>query len=399
MPDNEVRVVKSGHHLLQIPGPTNVPRRVLEAISRPTLDHRGPQFQALAAEVQRDLKRVFGTRRDVIMFPSSGTGAWEAALVNTLSPGDRVLFYETGHFASVWTQLGSRLGLNAVSVGGDWHRGVVAEQIAAALDDDPSRDIKAVCVVHNETSTGALSDIEQVRKAIDDSGHPAMLFVDTISSLGSVPYEHDGWGVDVTVGASQKGLMLPPGLSFNVASEKAWAASKRSSFPKSYWDWHEMSARASDGIYPFTPSSNLVVGLREALTMLLDDEGLPAVFERHRRLADVTRACVEAWGLEIQCKNPPDRSNVLTAVRLPDGHDADSLRATILKRFDVSLGNGLGQIAGKVFRIGHLGDLNETMLAGTLVAVELGMRASQIPLRGSGIEAAMNQLEAFPGDG
>lgn len=392
-------MARPGHHLLQIPGPTNVPRRVLEAISRPVLDHRGPQFQQLASEVQRDLKRLFGTARQVVMFPASGTGAWEAALVNTLSPGDRVLFYETGHFASVWTELARRLGLDVVSIGGDWRRGVFADAVAKALSEDPSHHIKAVCVVHNETSTGALSNIVQVRKAIDETNHPTMLFVDTISSLGSVPYAHDDWNVDVTVGASQKGLMLPPGLSFNVASEKAWTARRHSKLPRSYWDWADMSAKSADGVYPFTPATNLVVGLREALTMLLDEEGLPAVFDRHHRLAEATRACVDAWGLEIQCEDPGDRSNVLTAIRLPDGYDADALRDTILKRFDVSLGNGLGKLAGKVFRIGHLGDLNETMLAGTLVAVELGLRASQVPLRENGVQAAMNRLEELPCNG
>ena len=387
-----------GRHLLQIPGPSNVPGRVLEAIARPTIDHRGAAFAALASNVQQDLKRIFGTANEVVMFPGSGTGAWEAALVNTLSPGDRVLFYETGHFASVWSRMANRLGFDAVVTGGDWRRGVVADEISKHLSQDRDHAIKAVCVVHNETSTGALSNIVSVRNTLDELGHPALLLVDTISSLGSVLYKHDEWGVDVTVGASQKGLMLPPGLSFNATSSKALAANRKSGFHRSYWDWSEMLAKAGDGIYPYTPASNLVAGLSVALKMLLDEEGLDNVYDRHSRLARATRSCVQSWGLEIQCLEKNDQSNVLTAVRLPDGMDADALRSVILNRYDVALGNGLGQIAGKVFRIGHLGDLNETMLMGTLSAIELGLRASQISISGSGVAAALGELEANAND-
>ena len=386
----------SGRALLQIPGPTNVPRRVLQAIARPTIDHRGPEFAAIAINVHRDLRRLVGTEGPVILFPASGTGAWEAALVNTMSPGDRVLVYETGHFASLWARVAARLGLDPLVVGGDWRRGVVAGEIAKALASDRENRIRAVCIVHNETSTGALSDVMLVRQAMDGAGHPALLLVDTISSLGSVPYAHDALGVDVTVGASQKGLMLPPGLSFNAVSKDALAAHRAATCPRAYWDWTAMLADADKGAYPFTPATNLVVGLAEALTMLLDEEGMDAVFARHQRLAEATRICVEGWGLEMQCSVVSDRSNVLTAVRLPNGFDADALRAIIRDRFDVALGNGLGQIAGRVFRIGHLGDFNETMLAGTLAAVEIGLRLSQVPLAGSGVSRALEQLGTTP---
>lgn len=386
----------AGRELLQIPGPSNVPRRVLEAIAQPTLDHRGPDFMELALKVQRNLQRIFGTGGPVVMYPASGTGAWEAALVNTLSPGDRVLFYETGHFASLWNRLAGRLGLDPVVVGGDWRRGVAAEPVARALEEDREHRIRAVCIVHNETSTGALSNVSRVRQAITDAGHPALFMVDVISSLGSVPYAHDDWQVDVTIGASQKGLMLPPGLSFNALSAKALAAHETAKCVRAYWDWSDMLPGTERGSFPYTPASNLVVGLSEALTMLLDEEGMAAVFKRHERFASAARSCVDAWGLEIQCEVKEERSNVLTAVRLPEGFDADALRGLIRERFDVALGNGLGQIAGKVFRIGHLGDLNETMLMGTLSAVEMGLRLSQIPIVKSGVSAAMDRLQIEP---
>ena len=386
-----------GRDLLQIPGPSNIPRRVLEAIAKPTMDHRGPEFAEIAIKVHRDMERMVGTKSHVVLYPASGTGAWEAALANTMSPGDRVLFYETGQFASLWTKVAGRLGLDPLVIGGDWRRGVVVDEIGKSLTDDRSHTIRAVCVVHNETSTGASSNIAQVRKVIDEIGHPALLIVDTISSLGSLAYAHDELGVDVTVGASQKGLMLPPGLSFNAVSAKALDQQTSAKCAWAYWDWTEMLRNADAGAYPFTPASNLVVGLSEALDMLLEEEGMDAVVARHDRLAEATRKCVTSWGLEIQCEDVADRSNVLTAVRLPDGHDADALREIIRTRFGVALGNGLGQLAGKVFRIGHLGDFNETMLAGTLAAVEMGLRLSQVPLQDSGLPTALDHMAANSG--
>ena len=381
-----------GRDLLQIPGPSNVPARVLTALARPTLDHRGPEFAEIAVRALARLKRLAGTEGALVLYPASGTGAWEAALVNTLSPGDRVLFYETGHFARVWSDLAARLGFKPQVIDSDWRAGTRAEAIAEALAADSTHEIRAVCVLHNETSTGAVSDIPAVRGAIDAAGHPALLLVDTISSLGSLPYGHDAAGVDVTVGGSQKGLMLPPGLSFNAISPRALEAARSARSPRSYWDWEPMLAGAERGAFPFTPASNMVVALDEALAMLLDEEGIEVVFARHRRLGEAARAAVDAWGLEQQCNVPEERSDVLTAVRLPDGFAADALRATILERFGVSLGNGLGRLAGPVFRIGHLGDFNETMLAGTLSAVEMGLRLHQVPLAQSGISAALERL-------
>ncbi len=381
-----------GRDLLQIPGPSNVPARVLTALARPTLDHRGPEFAEIAKRALAGLKRLVGTTGALVLYPASGTGAWEAALVNTLSPGDKVLFYETGHFARVWAQLAARLGYACQTIEGDWRSGTRADAIAEALAADTGHAIRAVAVLHNETSTGAVSDIAAVRRALDAAGHPALLLVDTISSLGSVPYGHDALGADVTVGGSQKGLMLPPGLSFNAISERALAAHSAARTPRAYWDWSAMLEGAERGSFPFTPASNLVVALAEALTMLLDEEGMDAVYARHRRLADAARAAVDAWGLEQQCNVPSERSDVLTAVRLPAGYEADALRATILARFGVSLGNGLGRLAGPVFRIGHLGDLNETMLTGTLSAVEMGLRLHQVPLADSGMPAALERL-------
>ena len=383
---------RSGRHFLQIPGPSNVPDRVLRAIDGPTMDHRGPEFAKLGRECLDGMKRVFQTDGDVIIYPGSGTGAWEAALVNTLSPGDRVLMYETGHFASLWSKLAGRLGLKVELLAGDWRRGVDAQAIGARLADDTSRDIKAVCVVHNETSTGVTSNIAAVRAAIDAAGHPALLMVDTISSLASIDYRHDEWGVDVTVGGSQKGLMLPPGLGFNAVGPKAWKASESSTMPRSYWDWSEMRGPNKQGYFPYTPATNLLYGLQEALKMLLDEEGLDNVFARHHRLAEATRRAVRAWGLEILCADEDEYSDSLTAVMMPEGHDADNLRNAILERFDMSLGTGLGKVAGKVFRIGHLGDFNELMLMGTLAGVEMGLSVAGVPHRKGGVDAAMEFL-------
>jgi alanine-glyoxylate transaminase / serine-glyoxylate transaminase / serine-pyruvate transaminase len=386
---------RSGRHFLQIPGPTNVPDRVLRAIDRPTIDHRGPEFAQLGREVLDGLQQIFRTRHPVIIYPASGTGAWEAALVNTLSPGDRVLMFETGHFAALWRRLAERLGLQVDFVPGDWRSGVDAAQVEARLREDPAHAIKAVCVVHNETSTGVTSGIAPVRKAIDRCGHSALLLVDTISSLGSIDYRHDEWGVDVTVGGSQKGLMLPPGLSFNALSDKALAAAESAKLPRAYWSWDEMLAANRSGFFPYTPATNLLYGLREAIAMLLE-EGLDQVFARHARLAEATRCAVRGWGLEILCANPEQQSNSLTAVLLPNGHDADRLRQIVLERFDLSLGTGLGRLQGKVFRIGHLGDFNELMLAGTLCGVEMGLALAGVPFRHSGVSAALEYLAQSP---
>ena len=337
---------EAGRHFLQIPGPTNVPGRILRAIERPTIDHRGPDFGVLCQGILADLRTVFQTEQPVIVFPASGTGAWEAALVNTLSPGDRVLMAETGHFATLWRRLAERLTLEVDFLPGDWRRGVDPEAIEARLAEDSSRQIKAVCIVHNETSTGAASRVDEVRQAIDRAGHPALFMVDTISSLASIDYRHDDWGVDVTVAGSQKGLMLPPGLSFNAVSEKALKASVQARLTRSYWAWDEMLATNEKGFFPYTPATNLLFGLREALDMLLD-EGLSQVFARHARHGEATRRAVAAWGLETLCQDPREHSNSLTAVLMPDGHDADAFRAVVLERFDMSLGNGLGKVQGK----------------------------------------------------
>ncbi|MCY1205527.1 Serine--glyoxylate aminotransferase [compost metagenome] len=381
----------SGRHFLQIPGPTNVPDRVLRAIDQPTIDHRGPEFGALGLAVLSGVKQVFQTQAPVVIFPSSGTGAWEAALVNTLSPGDRVLMVETGHFASLWRKLAGRLGLDVDFLEGDWRRPVDAAAIGARLAGDADRRIKAVCVVHNETSTGVTSDVAAVRKAIDRAGHPALLMVDTISSLGSVDYRHDEWGVDVTVAGSQKGLMLPPGLAFNAVSAKALAAADGARLPRSYWDWREMLAANARGYFPYTPSTNLLYGLHEALAML-QAEGLPQVFARHRRHGQATRLAVEAWGLELLSLDPAAHSPALTAVLMPAGHGADAFRKVVLERFDMSLGQGLGKLADRVFRIGHLGHFNDLTLCGTLAGVEMGLAAAGVPHRPGGVRAAMEFL-------
>ena len=384
---------KSGRHFLQIPGPTNVPDRVLRALSQPTMDHRGPEFAKLAKEVLGGVQGVFMTKSPVIIFPGSGTGAWEAALVNTLSPGDKALMFETGHFATLWKQMATRLGVQVDWVAGDWRHGVDPAAVYAKLADDPGHAIKAVCVVHNETSTGVASRIADVRRQIDAARHPALLLVDTISSLGSIEYRHDDWGVDVTVGCSQKGLMLPPGLGFNAVSDKALAASKSARMPRAYWDWEAMIRDNKAGFFPYTPATNLLYGLREALKMLMD-EGLMNVFARHDRFARATRAAVKGWGLEVVCQNPAEYSSSLTAVMMPDGRDADAFRQIVLERFDMSLGTGLGRLKGQIFRIGHLGDFNDLMLVGTLGGVEMGLALAGVPHKSGGVLAALESLAA-----
>jgi alanine-glyoxylate transaminase/serine-glyoxylate transaminase/serine-pyruvate transaminase len=382
---------KSGRHFLQIPGPSNVPDRVLRAIDMPTMDHRGPDFGALGRRVLDGMGRVFGTEATVVIFPGSGTGAWEAAIVNTLQPGDTVLMYETGQFATLWQAMAGRLGIKVQFVPGDWRHGVDPADVEQRLRADTAHEIKAVMVVHNETSTGVTSRIPQIRKAIDAADHPALLMVDTISSLASMEYRHDAWGVDVTVAGSQKGLMLPPGLGFNAVSAKALAAAKSGGMPRSYWDWQEMMGPNKTGYFPYTPATNLLYGLDEALSML-HEEGLANVFARHDRFAAATRAAVQGWGLEILALNPAEYSSVLTTVVMPDGHDADALRAVILERFDMSLGAGLGKVKGKVFRIGHLGDFNDLMLMGTLSGVEMGLHLAGVPHRPGGVAKAMDVL-------
>ena len=382
---------RSGRHFLQIPGPTNVPERVLRAMDRATIDHRGPQFARLGREVLEGLRLVFRTSGPVIIYPASGTGAWEAALVNTLSPGDRVLMFETGQFATLWQRLATRLGLTVDFIPGDWRHGADAHAIERKLVEDRDHSIKAVCVVHNETSTGIVSRVPLVRKALDQAGHPALLLVDTISSLASIDYRHDEWGVDVTVAGSQKGLMLPPGLSFNALSDKALSASKNARLPRSYFSWDEMLGPNKSGFFPYTPATNLLYGLREALLML-QEEGLENVFARHARHGEATRRAVRAWGLEILCADPEEYSNALTAVLLPPGQDADKVRQLILERFDMSLGAGLGKLQGRIFRIGHLGDFNDLTLAGTLCGVEMGLQLAGVPVRKEGVAAALDFL-------
>jgi alanine-glyoxylate transaminase/serine-glyoxylate transaminase/serine-pyruvate transaminase len=382
---------KSGRHFLQIPGPTNVPERVLRAISRSTIDHRGPDFAKLTFEILEGLKKVFKTDQPVVIFPSSGTGCWEASLVNTLSPGDRVLMFETGHFATQWCKVAQKLGLEVDYLPGDWHRGADPDAIESKLDEDQNHRIKAVAIVHNETSTGVTSRLPEIRKAMDRAGHPALLMVDVISSLGSIDYRHDEWGVDVTVGGSQKGLMLPPGLGFNAISEKARSAAKSAKILRSYWDWESQLGMNERGFFPYTPATNLLYGLREAIAMLLE-EGLDEIFARHERHGEATRRAVAAWGLENQASDPKEFSATTTAVRMPEGHDADALRKLILEHFDMSLGTGLGKVKGKVFRIGHLGDFNDLMLMGTLSGVEMGLGLAGVPHKKGGVAAAMDYL-------
>ncbi len=384
---------RAGRHFLQIPGPTNVPDRVLRAIDFPTIDHRGPEFGAIGKEVLVGMKRVFKTTQcEVVIYPASGTGAWEAALVNTLSPGERVLMVETGHFAMLWQKMAAKLGIEVEFLPGDWRHGADPEAIEKRLRADGDKRLKAVCVVHNETSTGVTSRISEVRKAIDAAKHPALFMVDTISSLASIDYRQDEWNIDVTVAGSQKGLMLPPGLSFNCISPKALAASKTAKLPRSYWAWDEMIANGKSGYFPYTPATNLLYGLREALKMLLDEEGLDAVFARHQRHAEATRRAVRAWGLEIFALDPREYSPSLTGVLMPAGQDADRVRKLILEAFDLSLGTGLTKLGGKMFRIGHLGDFNDLMLMGTLAGVEMGLGLAGVPVKKEGVQAAMEYL-------
>jgi alanine-glyoxylate transaminase/serine-glyoxylate transaminase/serine-pyruvate transaminase len=382
---------RSGRHFLQIPGPTNVPDRVLRAIDHATIDHRSQDFGELGRAVLAGLKPIFGTTGPVIVLPSSGTGAWEAALVNTLSPGDAVLMFETGHFAMLWREMARKLGLEAEFVSGDWRHGVDPARVEERLAADTAHRFKAVCVVHNETSTGVASRIPEIRAAIDRAGHPALFMVDTISSLGSIAYSHEAWRVDVTVAGSQKGLMLPPGLGFNAVSQKALAAAKAARLPRSYWDWQPMLQANDKGFFPYTPATNLLYGLKEALAMLAE-EGLADVFARHDRHAEATRRAVKVWGLEVLCQEPREYSSSLTAVLMPEGHSADGLRQTILERFDMSLGSGLGRLADRVFRIGHLGDFNDLMLAGTLSGIEMGLAVAGVPHQRGGISAALDHL-------
>ncbi len=386
----------AGRHFLQIPGPTNVPDRVLRAMGRPTIDHRGPEFQVLGKEVLEGIKRVFKTQHPVIIYPASGTGAWEAALVNTLSPKDKVLMVETGHFATLWQKMAKKLSLDVEFIPGDWRHGADHQAIEQRLAADKGHAIKAVCVVHNETSTGVATRIPLVRKAIDNAKHPALLMVDTISSLGSIDYRHDEWGVDVTVGGSQKGLMLPPGLSFNATSPRALEAGKSAGLARSFWDWTEMLGPNASGFFPYTPATNLLYGLREAIHML-EEEGLAHVFARHDRHAEATRRAVRAWGLEILAQDPAEYSSSLTAVMMPAGHDADRLRGVVLRSFDMSLGQGLSKLSGKIFRIGHLGDFNDLALMGTLAGVEMGLELAGVPHKKGGVLAAMEHLSAQAG--
>lgn len=382
---------RPGRHFLNIPGPTNVPDRILRAIDRPVIDHRGADFAKLAEGVLGEIKKVFKTKGPVVIFPASGTGAWEAAMVNTLSPGDTVLMYEVGQFAMLWVDMAQKLGLKVELIASDWRTGVDANKIEEKLRADKTHAIKAVCMVHNETATGITSNVAAVRKAIDRARHPALLMVDTISSLGSIDYRHDEWGVDVAIGGSQKGLMLPPGISFNAIGARALEASKTARLPRAYWDWQGMLEPNKSGFFPYTPATNLLYGLEEAIKMLFE-EGLDNVFARHERLAEATRRAVQAWGLENQCVNPAEYSATITAIRVPDGHDADELRRVILDKFNMALGAGLAKVKGRVFRIGHLGDFNELMLAGALSGVEMGLSLAGIPFQRGGVSAALDYL-------
>ncbi|XIA64200.1 pyridoxal-phosphate-dependent aminotransferase family protein [Bradyrhizobium sp. TZ2] len=384
--------MQQGRHFLQIPGPSPVPDRILRAMDMPVIDHRSAEFAELGRVVLEGCRKVFQTSGPVVIFPSSGTGAWEAAIVNTLSPGDKVLMVETGHFATLWRQMAARWGIDVDFIPGDWRRGADPVAVEARLAQDTSHAIKAVMVVHNETSTGATSRIGEIRAAMDRIDHPALLMVDTISSLGSVDYRHDEWKVDVSVSCSQKGFMLPPGLGFNAISDKARAAAKTNRMPRSYWDWEEMLKPNANGFFPYTPATNLLYGLREAIAMLLG-EGLDNVFARHQRLAAATRAAVNHWGLEVLCQEPKDFSPVLTAVLMPPGHDADQFRKVVLDNYNMSLGSGLSKVAGKVFRIGHLGECNELTLLAALTGVEMGLSIAGVPYRAGGVDAAMKLLE------
>lgn len=383
---------QAGRHFLQIPGPSAVPDRILKAIGQQTIDHRGPDFSEVGRKALEGMKTIFKTKQHVFIFPSSGTGAWEAALVNTLSPGDSVLMFETGHFATLWNKMARKIGLEPEFLEGDWRGGAEPDRIEARLREDTNHVIKAVCVVHNETSTGSVSPIAEVRKAIDAAKHPALLMVDSISGLASIDFRFDHWGVDVCVSGSQKGLMLPPGLSFNAVSERALEHAKSVTMPRSYWDWHDMVGPNAKGNFPYTPGTNLLYGLNEAIEML-HEEGLNNVFARHARHGAATRAAVRAWGLEVLCARQGEESGVLTAVLVPHGHSADAFRAMTLKHYDISLGNGLSKVADKVFRIGHLGDFNDLMLMATLSGVEMGLAKSGIPHQSGGAQAAMEFLK------
>jgi len=384
-------MIHTGRHFLQIPGPTNVPDRILRAMDQPVIDHRGPEFAKLALAVLEGMRGIFQTSGRVVVYPSSGTGGCEAALVNTLSPGDRVLIFETGNFSQLWQRVAEKIGLNVEYVPGNWRRGASPADLEARLGTDKSHEFKAVVVVHNETSTGVTSRIAELRRTMNGLRHPALLIVDTVSSLACMDYRHDEWEVDVSVCGSQKGLMVPPGLSFNAVSEKALSANKNARLPRSYWSWQDMLDHNRSGFFPYTPATNLLYGLREALRML-QEEGLPNVFRRHERHAEATRAAVRAWGLDIVCEEPLEYSSSLTGVFTPEGHSADQLRKIILENFDMSLGSGLGKLAGKVFRIGHLGSFNDLMLAGTLSGIELGLRLAGVPHKDGGVMAALNIL-------
>ena len=382
---------KAGKHFLQIPGPTNIPDRVLRAMSYPTIDHRGPDFSEIAKRVLERIKGIFKTTQPVVMYPASGTGAWEAAIVNTLNPGDKILMFETGQFSYLWAEQAKKFSLVVDFVPGDWRHGADPKIVEQKLSEDKGHKIKALLVLHNETATGIVSNIGKIRKAIDSAKHPALLLVDTISSLASIDYRHDEWKVDVTIAGSQKGLLLPPGLSFNAISQKALDAYSRSTMQKAYWDWKPMLENNKNGFFPYTPSTNLIFGLDEALNILME-EGLENVFKRHARLAEATRIAVKAWGLEILAKNPEEYSNTITAVLLPSGYDADNLRKIILDDFNMSLGMGLNKIKGKVFRIGHLGDFNDLMLSGVLAGVEMGLKKNKIPYKSGGLMSAIDYL-------
>jgi len=382
---------KPGKHFLQIPGPTNIPDRVLRAMSYPTIDHRGPDFAEIAKRVLDRIKRIFKTTQPVVMYPASGTGAWEAAIVNTLNPGDKILMFETGQFSYLWAEQAKKFSLVVDFVPGDWRHGADPKIVEQKLSEDKGHKIKALLVLHNETATGIVSNIGKIRKAMDSAKHPALLLVDTISSLASIDYRHDEWKVDVTIAGSQKGLLLPPGLSFNAISQKALDAYSKSTMQKAYWDWKPMLENNKNGFFPYTPSTNLIFGLDEALNILME-EGLENIFKRHARLAEATRIAVKAWGLEILAKNPEEYSNTITAVLLPDGYDADNLRKMILDDFNMSLGMGLNKIKGKVFRIGHLGDFNDLMLAGVLAGVEMGLQKNKIPYKSGGLMSAIDYL-------
>ncbi len=382
---------KAGKHFLQIPGPTNIPDRVLRAMSYPTIDHRGPDFAEIAKRVLDRIKRIFKTTQPVVMYPASGTGAWEAAIVNTLNPGDKILMFETGQFSYLWAEQAKKFSLAVDFVPGDWRHGADPKIVEQKLSEDKGHKIKALLVLHNETATGIVSNIGKIRKAMDSAKHPALLLVDTISSLASIDYRHDEWKVDVTIAGSQKGLLLPPGLSFNAISQKALDAYSKSTMQKAYWDWKPMLENNKNGFFPYTPSTNLIFGLDEALNILME-EGLENIFKRHARLAEATRIAVKAWGLEILAKNPEEYSNTITAVLLPEGYDADNLRKMILDDFNMSLGMGLNKIKGKVFRIGHLGDFNDLMLAGVLAGVEMGLKKNKIPYKSGGLMSAIDYL-------